>query len=214
MDDKSPERGKAPPSLAAALRSARAEAAERSQSMADLRDAEIGRLDLLREALEPVLTHIPHDVDLFDTGIVPGEHPRLFIDMIAFVDMARDRRTYRFHHDTRHGRVLLAEAESLAAMTGAITDYIARRLVERERALAALAPEGIVIRPRRAEAAIPAGPVAPALPATARDPPVPPRAWPARLLRGLRLAIQGLGVLALVGLVWLGLHYVEGLTAW
>lgn len=213
MDDKTPERGKAPPSLAAALRSARAEAAERSQSMADLRDAEMGRLDLLREALEPVLAHIPADVDLFDTGIVPGEHPRLFIDMIAFVDMARDRRTYRFHHDTRNGRVLLAETESLAAITGALTDYIARRLVERERALAALAPEGIVLAPDRHGSAALDVPAMPASPVPSNHP-APRGALAARLLRGLRFAIEGLGVLALVGLVWLGLHYVEGFAAW
>jgi hypothetical protein len=57
--------------------------------------------------------------------------------MIAFVDMAHDRRTYRFYQDTRHGRVLIAESQSADAIAAAAADYVARRLVERERALAA-----------------------------------------------------------------------------
>ena len=46
-------------------------------------------------------------------ALAPGEHPRLFLDMIALVDMAHDKRTYRFFQDTRHGRVLIAESQSV-----------------------------------------------------------------------------------------------------
>jgi hypothetical protein len=56
--------------------------------------------------------------------------------MIGFVEMAHDRRTYRFLQDTRHGRVMIAETERIDRVVAAITNYIARRLVERERALA------------------------------------------------------------------------------
>ena len=55
--------------------------------------------------------------------------------MIAFVDMAHDKRTYRFFQDTRHGRLLIAESQSLDTIVAAVADYVARRLVERERAL-------------------------------------------------------------------------------
>jgi hypothetical protein len=79
---------------------------------------------------------VPEDVDLFDTGIVPGDKPRLFIDMIGYVEMGPDRRLYRFIQDTRHGRVTMAESERVDAMVDACTQYIARRLVEREMALA------------------------------------------------------------------------------
>ena len=123
-------------SLAAAIRSARVEGVERSQVVAELRGAEIARLDMLKDAISPVLAQVPQAIDLFDAGIVPGEHPRLFIDMIGFVEMARDRRTYSFVQDTRHGRVVMAQSDRLDVMEQAVTNYIARRIVERERALA------------------------------------------------------------------------------
>jgi hypothetical protein len=55
--------------------------------------------------------------------------------MIAFV--GHDRCTYRFCQDTRPGHVLIAENQSADAIAAAVADYVARRLVERERALAA-----------------------------------------------------------------------------
>jgi hypothetical protein len=123
--------------LRLALRRARVDEAERSDVIAELRGAELARLEILLEALGPTLADLPADVDLFDVAIMPGPHPRLFIDMIGFVEMGRDRRAYRFLQDTRHGRTTLAESERVEAMVGAVTDYMARRLVEREKALAA-----------------------------------------------------------------------------
>src|SRR5271168_2115548 len=137
MDERKPEHLKAvPPSLQAAVRRARVESAEQSEAVADLRQAEIVRLELLAEAVRPVMDQTPEGVDLFDVGIVHGERPRLFIDMISFVDLGHDRRTYRFFQDTRHGRVLIAESANLDRVVAAMTNYIARRLVEREQALA------------------------------------------------------------------------------
>lgn len=136
MDDK-PENVPAQPDLAVAIRQARIENAERADAIADLRELEIGRLKALESALKPVIDQAPPDVDLFDLALAPGEHPRLFIDMIAFVDMAHDKRTYRFFQDTRHGRVLIAESGSADSIAAAAANYVARRLVERERALAA-----------------------------------------------------------------------------
>lgn len=137
MDESKPENLKlAPPSLKAAMRRARAESAEKGEAKADLRQAELIRLELLEEALRPVVDQAPEDVEFFDVGIAHGERPRLFLDMIAFVDLAHDRHTYRFFQDTRHGRVLIAESESIDRMVSAITNYVARRMVEREQALA------------------------------------------------------------------------------
>lgn len=126
----------ATPSLTAAMRRARTEAAEQSDVVAELRGAEIARLEMLAEAVRPVLDQVPDSVDLFDTGLVPGDRPRYFVDMIAFVEMQRDRRTYHFFQDTRHGRVTLAESDKIDVMVDRITDYIARRLVEREQSMA------------------------------------------------------------------------------
>jgi len=137
MEERKPDHLKAvPPSLQQAIRRARVESAEQSEVVDDLHQAEITRLELLAEAVRPVLDQTPEGVDLFDAGIVHGERPRLFIDMISFVDLGHDRRTYRFFQDTRHGRVLIAESANLDRIVAAMTNYIARRLVEREQALA------------------------------------------------------------------------------
>ena len=131
-----------PNALKDAVRDARIEAAERSGVVVDLRDAEVARLELLNEALEPVFKDIPATVELFDRGISKGDIPRLWIDVIAHIEMGRDKRQYRFVQDTRYGRALLAESYEVADMTKAVTRYVARRLVERERALADDAPFG------------------------------------------------------------------------
>jgi len=122
--------------LKSALLRARLDEAERSEVIAELRGAEIARLEMLKDEVAPLIAEIPQGVDVFDVGLVPGDHPRLFIDMIGFVEMGRDRRSYTFVQDTRHGRVILAESERLEPMVEAVTNYVARRLIEREKALA------------------------------------------------------------------------------
>jgi hypothetical protein len=125
----------ATPRLKDAVRQARIEMAERTAVIVDLRNAEIARLELLDEALAPVFAEIPERVELFDRGITPGDPPRLWIDMIAHVVMGRDKRSYRFVQDTRYGRRVLAESSDVAEIAKAVTNYLARRLVERERVL-------------------------------------------------------------------------------
>jgi hypothetical protein len=119
-----------------AMRQARIEMAERTGVVVDLRDAELARLEMLNEALDPVYAEVPDGIELFDRGTVAGDPPRLWIDMIAHVAMGRDKRVYRFVQDTRYGRRVIAETADMADMAGAVTRYIARRLVERERAVA------------------------------------------------------------------------------
>jgi len=120
-----------------ALRKARIEAADRTGVVVDLRDAEVARLEILNEALDPLFGQVPDDVDLFDRGISQGETPRLWVDVVAHVVMGRDKRIYRFVQDTRFGRKLLAESHEVPAIVDAVTDYVARRMIEREQALAA-----------------------------------------------------------------------------
>ncbi|QQM05958.1 hypothetical protein I8G32_04529 [Rhodopseudomonas palustris] len=118
-----------------ALRQARIEAADRTGVVVDLRDAEIARLEILNEALDPLFAEIPAGVELFDRGITQGDTPRLWIDVVAHVVMGRDKRMYRFVQDTAYGRIVLAESHEAAKIADAVTSYVARRLVERERAL-------------------------------------------------------------------------------
>ena len=130
-----------------ALRRARIEAADRSGVVVELRDAEVARLEILNDALDPLFDEIPARVDLFDRGISQGDTPRLWIDMVAHVAMGRDKRMYRFVQDARFGRVVLAESHDVTAIVKAVTDYIARRLIEREHALAP-APVTALAKPR------------------------------------------------------------------
>jgi len=121
--------------LKAAMHQARVEAAERTSVVVDLRDAEVARLELLNEALDPVFADIAPEVELFDRGISRGDTPRLWIDPVAHIAMGRDKRIYRFLLDSRVGRRVLAESHEIADIVKAVTDYVARRLIERERAL-------------------------------------------------------------------------------
>jgi hypothetical protein len=125
-----------PQRLKEALHRARVESAERTGVVVDLHDAEVARLELINEALDPVFEEIPPAVEMFDRGISRGETPRLWIDAIAHIAMGRDKRLYRFLQDTRYGRKVLAESINSNEIVEAVTRYIAQRMVERERALA------------------------------------------------------------------------------
>jgi hypothetical protein len=124
-----------PQRLKDALRQARVDQAERTGVVVDLHDADLARLELLNEALDPLFAEIPAEVDLFDRGISRGETPRLWIDGIAHVGMGRDKRVYRFVQDSRYGRKVLAESVNISEIVEVVTKYIAQRLIERERAL-------------------------------------------------------------------------------
>jgi hypothetical protein len=117
------------------MHQARLEAAERTSVVVDLRDAELARLELLNEALDPLFAQIPPDAELFDRGISRGDTPRLWLDSVAHIAMGRDKRQYRLLHDTRIGRHVLAESHEIPEIVQAVTTYVARRLVERQRAL-------------------------------------------------------------------------------
>jgi hypothetical protein len=155
MDDK-PQNVPVVPDLAASIRQAWVENAERADAIAEVRELEMVRLKALESALEPVVDQAPQGVDLFDLALTQSEHPRLFVDMIAFVDMAHDKRTYRFFQDTRNGRVLMAESQSADTIVAAVADYVARRLVERERAVTVDSRAAEGPRPQPAEANGPA----------------------------------------------------------
>jgi hypothetical protein len=131
-----PSEPQPPERLKEALRKARIDHAERTAVVVDLHDAEVARLELLNEALDPLFEEVPKEVDLFDRGISRGETPRLWIDAIAHVSMGRDKRVYRFLQETRYGRKVLAESVNVPEIVHAVTKYLAQRLIERERALA------------------------------------------------------------------------------
>ena len=146
-----PDEDENPSRLKQAIHNARLETAERASIVVDLRDAEVARLELLNEALDPLFAEVPSEVELFDRGITRGDTPRLWIDAVTHVAMGRDKRIYRLLQDTRVGRRVLAESHEINDLVEAITSYVARRLVERSRALAE--DPGLFLRIGRAEAA-------------------------------------------------------------
>jgi hypothetical protein len=121
--------------LAMAMSRARAEFGDREGVKAEAKGYAVAKLEALRRKLAPLYAAIPRDVELFDLGLVSQEKPRLYVDIISFIEMNRDQTAYRFLQETRAGRATLAETGEDGAMIEHVTDYVARRLVERERAL-------------------------------------------------------------------------------
>ncbi len=122
--------------LSEIIRDVKNETADRDDVVVELREAQAMRLELLVQELEPVLAEIPREDDLFDLALSSGQQPRFWIDATSHVTMGRDKRTYRFLHDTRLGRTVLAESSDVKDVAGQVGRYIAERMVERDRALA------------------------------------------------------------------------------
>jgi len=122
--------------LAATIREVKNAFADRDDVVVDIREAQFTRLELLADELKPVFAEVPHEDDWFDLVISSGTQPRLWIDAVAHVTMARDRRTYRFLRDTRLGRVVLAETADMKPVAEQVTRYIAERMIERDRVMA------------------------------------------------------------------------------
>jgi len=129
-------------SLQDRIRDARIRESDRMDGIVDLRETERTRLELLVEEMSGVMEELPErDRDRFLLAILPGDPPRYWVDATSFVMMGRDKRTYRFLQDTLNGRIVLAETGEAGAMADKVTNHIADRVVERERALAADAAE-------------------------------------------------------------------------
>ena len=122
--------------LSAAILEVKSAMAEREDVVHEIRDLQRTRLELLVQEIQDVIDDAPDDQG-FDFAISAGAQPRLWIDAVAHVSIARDRRTYRFVRDTRAGRVVLAESSDMKPVNEAITRYVAERIVERGRQLEA-----------------------------------------------------------------------------
>ncbi|MEO9459425.1 MAG: hypothetical protein ABJE63_16395 [Lentilitoribacter sp.] len=117
------------------VRKARVSSAERQDVVVDMKEADKARLELLAEKLEPIFDDVDKEDDRFDFNISSGAQPRIWIDSVAHVHMGRDRRTYRFVRDSRLGRVVLIESGDADEVYNYVTNYIAGRVIEREKLL-------------------------------------------------------------------------------
>lgn len=120
--------------LSDAVRRIRLAEAERADAFADLHEADRARLGLLVEELSGVFAELPEDDDYFVCELAGSTPPRLWIDPTTHVSIARDRRSYRVVKDTRFGRVVIVESSDVQRVADVVTDYIAERLVDRDRA--------------------------------------------------------------------------------
>lgn len=116
-----------------ALREARLAEAAHFEAALDLRDSKSIRLQLLKDDLIPIVQSNATAAELFDLALVPGEPPKLWIDLISFVAMEPDHRTYRLVQDRHDGREILHEASDRKDMSAFIRRHMAHRLVARER---------------------------------------------------------------------------------
>ncbi|MGI9414740.1 MAG: hypothetical protein ACR2PM_13785 [Hyphomicrobiales bacterium] len=123
--------------LRAALDLARDQQAERFDAIDTVRALETARLQLLADDLEPVFADIPERNDLYVCRLVPGDPPRLWIDMLSYVAIGDDSHTYQFVETGRSGRKILAESAEISEISAHVTSYLAHRLIDRERASAA-----------------------------------------------------------------------------
>ncbi len=119
--------------LKTAIRQAKTAQADRLDSITDIRETDIARLELLLQDLQPVFDAVPATDEQWDFCLNKGMQPRLWLDASAFVMIARDRRSYRFVRDTRLGRIILADNKDIKVISEAVTRYIASRILERER---------------------------------------------------------------------------------
>lgn len=170
------------------IREVKNASADRDDVVVELRDATRTRLELMAAELAPLFEQVPIEIDLFDFTISSGLQPRLWIDAVSHVAMARDRRTYRFVKDTRAGRVVLAEDASIKPVADQVARYVAERMIERERLMEGSVTPAFASRVREE----------PAQTETTTDPETIVRrgGWPA-FLSGLGLVAAG----ALVGLI-------------
>ncbi|GGB34709.1 hypothetical protein GCM10011316_03500 [Roseibium aquae] len=122
-------------SLRDAIRKVQLGEVERSDVVVELQDTERARLEMLADELKDVFKEIPEDDDQFTLQIVTGSTPRFWVDVTSHISIGGDRQTYRFLKDTRLGRVIILETPSLDDMADCVTEYIAERILEREKAM-------------------------------------------------------------------------------
>ncbi len=119
--------------LAEAMNRVRNDLATRDDVVVDMKSASHARLELLAQDLQPVFAELPDDNDQFEFALTQGNPSRLWIDMTSFVRMGRDKRTYEFVKDTRMGRQMLGESDERDRIKRIVTNYVAERVLERER---------------------------------------------------------------------------------
>ncbi len=119
--------------LSGALRKARLAEAAHFEAVLGIRDSKSLRLQVLKDELAPLIAATPEASRIFDLALVPGEPPRLWLDLISSVVMEPDYRTYRLVQDNQSGREVLFESVEREEMVNYLKAYLAHRMIARER---------------------------------------------------------------------------------
>lgn len=119
--------------LAGALREARQAEAAHFEAALALQDSKSLRLQILKDDLLPLVDAAPEARELFGLALIPGEAPKLWIDLISFVVMEPDHRTYRFLQHRQDRREILFETADRELMAAAVRRHMAHLIVARER---------------------------------------------------------------------------------
>ena len=119
--------------MGGALRQARLAEAAHLEAVLDIRDAQTLRLQVMKDELAPIILANAEAASFVDLALVPGDPPRLWIDLITSIVMAPDPRTYRLVQDGQSGRQTLLETGDRQEMIDRVRQHVAHRLVARER---------------------------------------------------------------------------------
>lgn len=123
------------PEMDRALHAARIAEGARFDAVMDIKDAQTLRLQVLKDDIQPRISGRAEAAGFIDLALVPGDPPKLWIDLTSYVVMSPDPRTYQLVQDTTQGREVLAQTTDRAEMVGQVTEFIAHRLVARQKAL-------------------------------------------------------------------------------
>src|SRR5262245_4817522 len=117
------------------LRRARLAQSAHFDALADIKDAQTLRLQALRDDLFPLVESNARLQDFVDLALIPGDPPRLWIDLVTYAVMGPEPRTYCLIQDHATGHESLFSSRDRSEMVKYIGERIANRLVERERML-------------------------------------------------------------------------------
>jgi hypothetical protein len=124
--------------LADAVRRAREVEAAHFDAIRGFVDSKSLRLQVLKLDIEGLIKQDPDAPKMFNLALLPGEPPRLWVDLVTSVVMEPDARTYRLQQDLEWGREILLETLKREEIIKFLRVYLAHRLVQRERQLAGM----------------------------------------------------------------------------
>lgn len=118
------------------LKEARLAEAVHLDAMLKVQTAGSLRLADLRDRLLRALADHPEPRDLLDLRFVQGEAPRLWVDLISYVTMGADGRTFRLHQDGEDRQRTVFQTQDMDEMEQQVLRFIAYRIIQKEKLVA------------------------------------------------------------------------------